>query len=265
MWQPKIVFFDIDDTLWIKDEQRIAESTKTALKKLRDRGIITAIATGRTIAVLPEPIRLLAAECGMEMFVSINGQYVEYQNARLVSFPLAMDIIRQAVDVFQEYGVSYAFVARSGLWVSHVDDALLNAAGTLNLPYLVDPKFYKNNEVYQLLGFFSAARDSEILPQLPDTLRPIRWHEYGTDFLECAGSKARGIQAALSVLGLTLDDAMAFGDELNDLEMIQAVGCGVAMGNAVAELKAVADYVAPRIDEDGIYRALVDLQVIDDE
>ena len=55
---------------------------------------------------------------------------------------------------------------------------------------------------------------------------------------------------------------MAFGDGLNDLEMMGAAGFGIAMGNAAPELKAAADYVCPRADEDGIWRALIDLGVI---
>ena len=56
--QPKIIFFDIDETLYInREEKRVPESTKTALRLLKQKGIITAIATGRTIAVLPEKIK----------------------------------------------------------------------------------------------------------------------------------------------------------------------------------------------------------------
>ena len=56
---------------------------------------------------------------------------------------------------------------------------------------------------------------------------------------------------------------MAFGDAHNDAEMLKAVGLGVAMGNAEPEIKAIADYVCPAIDDDGIYRGLVDLGVIE--
>ena len=78
--QPKIIFFDIDETLYInREEKRVPESTKTALRLLKQKGIITAIATGRTIAVLPEKIKEVVAECGIDMIVSINGQYVQYQ------------------------------------------------------------------------------------------------------------------------------------------------------------------------------------------
>ena len=59
-----------------------------------------------------------------------------------------------------------------------------------------------------------------------------------------------------------MHDAMAFGDAHNDVEMLQAVGFGVAMGNAEPEIKALAQYVCPRIEEDGIYRGLQELGVI---
>lgn len=55
---------------------------------------------------------------------------------------------------------------------------------------------------------------------------------------------------------------MAFGDAHNDMEMLQTVGFSVAMGNAVPEIKAIADYVCPPINEDGIYRGLVDLGIL---
>ena len=83
------------------------------------------------------------------------------------------------------------------------------------------------------------------------------------DIIERAGSKARGIRAALNALGLEMADAMAFGDGLNDREMLEAVGFGVAMGNAPAELKAVARHVCPAAAEDGIARGLRELGLID--
>lgn len=263
MFSPKIIFFDIDETLWQKDLRRIPDSTQVALKKLRERGIITAIATGRTIAVLPEPIGRLVRDCGMEMLVSINGQYVEYQGKNLVSFPIEPSKMAALKAACQAHSVAYAFVSRTGVWASAAEARLLAATAALNVPFEIDPDYDKNHEVYQMLAFYPAEMDTVMAPMIPEGLRPIRWHENGVDFLDAHGSKARGIQAALAALGLEMGDAMAFGDELNDLEMIQAVGFGVAMGNAVQSLKDVADYVAPKIDEDGIYQALKSLKIID--
>ena len=63
-------------------------------------------------------------------------------------------------------------------------------------------------------------------------------------------------------LNIDIESAMAFGDGINDLEMLPAVGLGVAMGNGVEELKAVADFITKPIEEDGILYALETLKVI---
>ena len=57
-------------------------------------------------------------------------------------------------------------------------------------------------------------------------------------------------------MGLSLDDVIAFGDGMNDVEMIAGVKLGVAMGNAQAEVKAVADHVTDTVNNDGIFKAL---------
>ena len=68
-----------------------------------------------------------------------------------------------------------------------------------------------------------------------------------------SGGKGAGIRKVLAYYGLTPEDAMAFGDGNNDIEMFQAVGHSVAMGNASADLKAIASEVCRPCAEDGIY------------
>jgi hypothetical protein len=68
--------------------------------------------------------------------------------------------------------------------------------------------------------------------------------------------KGRALERLAAHLGFTLADCAAFGDGLNDLTMVKAAGLGVAMGNAVAEVKAVAKTVAPTNDEDGVAAVL---------
>lgn len=262
MFQPKIIFFDIDDTLYDTHAKRIPDATQKAMKLLNQKGIITAIATGRSIAVLPDVIRNLIQECGIDMIVSINGQYVQYRGEKLVSFAMEKDDIRRISQIFQENQISYAYASHQGVFVAQTDTAFENAVGSLNLPFEIQADFYEHHEVYQMLGFYAREHDEMIQAQLPNNIRTVRWHETGVDLLEKQGSKARGIQAAVQKLGFTIADAMAFGDGANDIEMLKHVGFGVAMGNAVPELKQVAQYIAPNIDEDGIYRALVDLGVI---
>lgn len=260
---PKIIFFDIDGTLYINHgEQRIPESAKYALRLLKQQGIITAIATGRSISVLPERILEVIEECEIDMIVSINGQYVQYRQAPLASFPMSKSLLTQMSTQLCQHQVAHAFVTHEGLFTVLENEYLYDAMRALNLPYMHDPQAHKRMNVYQLLVFYPQNQDAQLAALLPKEMQMIRWHENGVDWLVKQGSKARGIEAALAKLGLNLSEAMAFGDALNDQEMLQMVGFGVAMGNADPAIKAIADYVCPPIDQDGIYRGLLALGVL---
>ena len=75
-------------------------------------------------------------------------------------------------------------------------------------------------------------------------------------------SKLTGIEAIAKMHDLTLEDVIAFGDGMNDLEMIQGVKYGIAMGNAQKELKEVAYMITDSVNDHGIYNALVQLGLI---
>jgi len=74
--------------------------------------------------------------------------------------------------------------------------------------------------------------------------------------------KALGMEKYISQFGLKREDTIAFGDGSNDYDMIKYAGCGVAMGNASDEIKEIADYVTKSVDEDGIYHALKEFDII---
>ncbi|EUJ55190.1 hypothetical protein MCOL2_09531 [Listeria fleischmannii FSL S10-1203] len=86
--------------------------------------------------------------------------------------------------------------------------------------------------------------------------RFLRWHDVSVDVCPANGSKAKGIRELIKKLGFQMEDTYAFGDGLNDIDMLQEVGCGIAMGNGREEVKQVADYVTDSVDEDGIMKAL---------
>jgi len=90
----------------------------------------------------------------------------------------------------------------------------------------------------------------------------IRWHPYSVDVIPKGGSKAEGIKKMIDRLGFKLEDVYAFGDGLNDIEMLQAAGTGVAMGNAVPEVKQHANMTTKSVEEDGIWYGLKELELI---
>ena len=79
------------------------------------------------------------------------------------------------------------------------------------------------------------------------------WWDRAVDIIPRGGGKGLGVEKILEHYGLTREQSIAFGDGENDLEMLRAVGTGVAMGNAKPALKAAADAVCRSVAEDGVY------------
>ena len=88
------------------------------------------------------------------------------------------------------------------------------------------------------------------------------WWDHAVDVIPLSGGKGAGIQKILEHYKLDRTEAMAFGDGNNDIEMLTAVGTGIAMGNASPELKAVADHICDPVTEDGIYRYCLEKNLI---
>lgn len=264
MQNPKIVFFDIDDTLYRKYTDTLRPSVGEAMQALKARGILTAIATGRPPVAVPAKVKKLIQETGIDMLVTINGQYIEFKGQTLQHYPMDTANAEKLCALLDSKNIAYAFVNNQDISVSEDVDWVVEALSKILPEHKVDRNYYRKNHVYQMLAFYPPERDGEIEAAVSGMgFKTVRWHENAVDLLRCEGSKAHGITEAIAKLGIDMRDVMAFGDGLNDIEMLQTVGFGVAMGNGADEAKAVADYVCPSVDEDGVLRGLRELGVID--
>ena len=263
--QIKLVFFDIDETLYVKDKAYVPPSVYTAIRKLKERGIVPGIATGRARGVFPREIDELIEQENIDMMVTINGQHNSYQGKVIERHPIAIAKIERLIEFFEQHRIIYAFISNERIAVSAITPEMQAALNPITTEYVVDKQHYRQHEVYQMLAFYDASQDALIQASgvLGGDLKVLRWHEYSVDVLEDAGSKARGIDTLARHLGYTADNVMAFGDGINDSEMIAHVGLGVAMGNALPELKQMAQYVTSDIEDDGILNALIALKIID--
>jgi hypothetical protein len=107
----------------------------------------------------------------------------------------------------------------------------------------------------QITPFFDKAYEQELMARVPGCTSG-RWHPAFTDVTAMGADKGEGLLAMAKYFGLNPDHTMAFGDGGNDSTMIRKAGIGVAMGNAIDELKAEADYITTTVDNDGIREAL---------
>ena len=111
--------------------------------------------------------------------------------------------------------------------------------------------------------FFDESLDEELIPELRAMFPQfdyVRWHQTAVDVLPKGVNKLTGCQSVLEDLGMEAEHAYAFGDGLNDMEMLQGLGTGIAMGNAHPRLKEVADRVAESIQHDGLAKMVRQIQ-----
>lgn len=256
----KIIFFDIDDTLRVKDKEFMPESIPSVFERLHKKGIRTGIASGRAyFGVVPE-VRAL----GADYYVTINGQYVRTKEGEeIFSNPIPKETIQKIIEWANAVGMEYGMVGKNravvSQWTKLVDDAITVVYGKL----AEEPDFWQENPVYQMWTFTDEHKDNVLPEELRSQVRLVRWHPHSCDIVPIHGSKANGIEKVLEKLGLTDKDLMVFGDELNDVEMFQYAGLSIAMGNANEELKPLADYVTKDIEENGVEYALEMLGLID--
>ncbi|WP_409292018.1 Cof-type HAD-IIB family hydrolase [Peribacillus sp. SCS-37] len=248
----KIVFFDIDGTL-LDHDKKIPDSTREAVKRLQQNGVYVAIATGRA----PFMFDYIREELDIETFVSFNGQYVVFEGEAVCRNPLNTQELARLHDAAEKEGHPLVFMNEQTMKssVKH-SDFIIESMGTLQFPHPeLDPSFYRDREIYQTLLFCSEAEEGFYYDH-HSVFKYIRWHRLAMDVLPKGASKAEGIKALMDKAGFRLEDVYAFGDGLNDIEMLGAVGHGVAMGNALDEVKKHASFVTSDVAEDGIYYGL---------
>lgn len=257
----KIIFFDIDRTLYNPETKSIPKSTIETLKQLHQReDIEIAIATGRAYYMLHiiEEIKEY-----IDIYVLINGQIIIHEGVTIFRNPLSKSEVKKIVDLFEMNNLQYGFLGEHTETLNIVDEKGKKAFElvSMNLPK-VDPNFYKENDIYQMWAFCENHHHNYYKNEL-DNLSLVPWLGEGFDILSKGMSKEQGIRKILDILDVPRENSIAFGDGENDLEMLDFCGFSIAMGNASENAKKHADYITDDIDKDGIYKACKHLNLID--
>lgn len=253
----KAVFFDIDGTIW-NENMQIPESTKTALKKLKEQGHYTFLCTGRSRCNV-RSAELLALD--FDGMVAACGAHIEFQEKRAFERLLSEEELSHALTALKKHGMpvvlegpDYIYVDetefREDPYVIHLREVLGGAVKPIN-----GTEHYEVNKMSAVIG---EADTEQFRSDLGEEFEVIIHRAEGLVEIGKKGfSKATGIEKMCELLEIQKEDTYAFGDSANDLEMLSFVAHGIAMGNGTKEAKEAAEYVTTAIDKDGIYNGLV--------
>ncbi|MCC5895037.1 MAG: Cof-type HAD-IIB family hydrolase [Alkalibacterium sp.] len=259
MESKKLFVFDIDGTL-LDENKRIPESTKEAVRVLSLEHEV-AIATGRNRTMASEII----SELKIENYIVCNGAAAYYKHDSIYTNSLNKEELDKLIQLADEHNhqMVYETVDELKRRNKEPDQRVETGMSFVGFPVPdYNKDFHKEQSLVQCLIFYSKEEATIYEEHGFDRFRFVRWHETGVDVLPVDGSKYLTIQRLANHLGIDNDNIIAFGDGFNDMEMIQNVGTGVAMGNAEQEVKEVADLITSSSSEDGIHAALKQLGFI---
>ncbi|MFQ6793897.1 MAG: Cof-type HAD-IIB family hydrolase [Thomasclavelia sp.] len=276
--EKKIIFFDVDGTLvaGVDGVEYVPESTKKAIALTRAKGNLVYLCTGRSKAEIYDFI----LECGIDGVIGAGGGYVEIGDQMLYHKKVTKEAVNHMIDYFEANHFDYYVESNGGLFASK--NLVKRLEKIIYGDIENDPearKRWENKENH----FINAMIEGQDLkrddinkacflenPDIPfdDIIKEFEGEFnvihctvpiFGDDSGELSVPnihKANAIEALISHLGIDRKNTYAFGDGMNDKEMLEYVNVGIAVGNAKEGLKAIADEVTDDITNDGIYNSM---------
>ncbi|MDR5700030.1 HAD family hydrolase [Agromyces aerolatus] len=284
----RIIFLDVDGTI-IDGHERMAASTPEAIRRARAAGHLVYLATGRSRAeIFPH-----VAEIGFDGAITAGGGFAEIGDRLIASHTMSADELETLTEVLEDERLDYYLQAAERVYASPgmlehyfrlmreglipddesaegVPETLLPETSAHEAPADATPA-----DVYAPLA--DAPRDAiakvlflgeddrayaRVVRRLGDRFTVITGtiaHLGGAsgEISPLGVDKGRAALDVLADLGVPAERAVAIGDSVNDLQILERVGLGIAMGNASAEVKAVADEQTTHVLDDGIWNAFV--------
>lgn len=255
----RAIFSDIDGTL-INRAHQLTPRTRDAVARTIAHGIPFILVSARP----PLAIRPFLDEIGhAQPLIAFNGALIlDSQLEPLYSITLDNADLRQLENLLENQPHIHPNYYRSLEWTSpDPDNPWTTQEGDITgLRATHKPKHLE--DVHKILVMGEAAHILALEQQLKPQFPHLQIHRSKDTYLEIASkaaSKAQALAFMARHLGIAIADTLAFGDNYNDLDMLQAAGCGIAMGNAPDAIQAQADRITASNEEDGVAQILESL------
>ena len=250
----KAIFFDIDGTLinCLNDITHITPRVKKCIKALQNDGNYIFIATGRPYAFLSNEL----LEFGFDGFVLTNGAQVIVGNEVIYKQRINKNAINKFVGNFEKFDIQYILQGDIYSYMKKKCKELYLNYDNFNISrkYIKEEYNINNIDVYKMEMLCTNKEAIDYCLSLQNEEFECNHNISGNIFeiYSKKETKASGIMKALAYLNVSIENSYAFGDGKNDVEMLEAVGCGIAMGNASDEVKMHAKKVTCEVGNDGV-------------
>lgn len=245
----KLIVTDLDNTL-LKNDKTISDYSAEVFRKCKDFGILTSVATARYITGIRPFIQQILPDYqitndGTMIFHNqelLRGFYMELNLANEILYIIKKENPDGYISVVNDEGIFRKFASNNSAAINtHESPSFIY---DFNKP-LSKPPFKIVMECLQ-------PELAAYIASLPGCRMITYRNENRYAFISNNAGKVNAIKELTHRLNISLNEVAVFGDDINDIDMISECGCGIAVANAIDEIKNIADYITDTNENDGV-------------
>lgn len=253
----KIIFTDLDWTLFNHDKVDYEQSGLKALEEARKNGIKVIICTSRSyVSLLKVDAFNLIPHDG---YICSNGAIARAEGKYIYRHFIEQETALKVLEEIKERGLVGQVNSYESAYLTGEETAPAKDFYEHWLEYHPSIKEYEGEEVTSII-LFAYPHEEDFLEKYNLTL--FRFCDIALDINSRPHVKSEGVSKVLDFYGFKKEEAVAIGDDIADIEMFKEVKYSIAMGNGKEEVKNAAYLVADHIANDGLMKALKELDVI---
>lgn len=256
----KIIFFDLDNTIYSTKRQMFLPNTLKMLENLsKQKDIILGLATGRAPHKVP---MLEEVKQYFSYFIYVNGGLGFTKDKLKLKSVINKKTVKKIIRKISEFNVPVGLVGFKNEYITYYDETVMKDLKGFNNhnPLIYNEKTF-NDDVFQIWFFTNDKDKLNEIKSMFNNLTMYPWHYGGADLTNPANNKACAIKKMIKKEKNY--QLICIGDGFNDLEMIKLADIGIAMENSGFDiLKQNADYIAPHIEADLLYEYLIERKII---
>ena len=268
----KYIALDFDGTL-LNDDLEILPKTKEALLKVQDKGINLIVASGRPVEGIIKYAKELKIDKHHGLIIASNGAIIYdcLEEKDIFENKFSAEEVKYILEKLKKFEIYPFLVTETDLYVDNIESSTLETKSHLGKTNVIEWEAslgnYKVNEVGDLATYvnfpvykINASADPDYIDkhfkefdkEISDVAYCARTLSFSLEFIKKGISKGH----ALEKINAKPEEIIAFGDSMNDLEMMKYAKYGVAMKNAMPEVKDIAFEITDSNNDEGIYKFL---------
>lgn len=267
----KIIFLDIDGTLTPPGTTVPPASALEAIRRAQKKGHRVFLCTGRSRRLLSPLLQY-----GFDGFVGSAGGYIQCGSTLIYDCPLSPEQTTRAVSALESRGIYYALECAEANFTHRGFQDFIRARararsksnseferwekGLAENGFFQSLEDYRGESVYKIVYMAESRENVDALrPILSDVFQFCDQNDANLaingELINRKFNKGTAIEKVCRFYGIPIEDSIAFGDSMNDYEMLETAGIGICMENGSAALKSVADEICPSVENDGLFKA----------